>query len=140
MLQMDGRRPYAEIANMLGVSEGTVRNRVNGMKRAGSLQIVAIADAVTAEYKTEALLGIKVAPGCGLQDVAERLGAFSEVVYIIAVSGRYDLLVEIVEDDREKFLHFLEDHVHGQMDITSVETMTGLRNYKNQFLLKHNWS
>ena len=48
--------------------------------------------------------------------------------------------VEIVEDDREKFLHFLEEHVHGQMDITSVETMTGLRNYKNQFLLKHNWS
>ena len=26
-----------------------------------------------------------------------------------------------------------------QADITAVEIMTGLKNYKNQFLLKRNW-
>ena len=51
MLQTDGRRPYSEIAQALNVSEGTIRNRVAGMKNAGLLRIVAIADPVTAEYK-----------------------------------------------------------------------------------------
>ncbi|MEM7292657.1 MAG: AsnC family transcriptional regulator, partial [Pseudomonadota bacterium] len=39
LLQQDGRMPFAEIATNLGVSEGTVRNRVNGMKSAGALRI-----------------------------------------------------------------------------------------------------
>jgi len=140
MLQEDGRMPYAEIAAALDVSEGTIRNRVNAMKRSGHLRIVAIADPTAVEYRTEAMLGIKVAPGCNPPDVAERLGECPEVVYVLWVSGRYDLWVEVVGDDREAFLAFLGEHVHGQADIASVETMTGLKNFKNQFMLKRNWT
>ncbi len=35
MLENDGRMAFSEIAQKLDVSEGTVRNRVNGMKDAG---------------------------------------------------------------------------------------------------------
>ena len=58
MLQKDGRRAFSEIAQELGVSEGTIRNRVSGMKHAGMLRIVAIVDPVAAEYKTDAMLGL----------------------------------------------------------------------------------
>ncbi len=34
---------------------------------------------------------------------------------------------------------FMEDEIHGQRDIASSETMTGLKDFKNQFLLKSNW-
>ena len=51
-----------------------------------------------------------------------------------------DLLVEVVSDDRDDFLEFLECEIHNQPDVADVETMTGLKNYKNQFLLKRNWS
>ena len=27
-----------------------------------------------------------------------------------------------------------------QVDISGIETMTGLKNFKNQFLLKRNWN
>ena len=40
LLQRDGRMAYSEIAQELGVSEGTIRNRVGGMKQAGMLRIV----------------------------------------------------------------------------------------------------
>ena len=36
-------------------------------------------------------------------------------------------------------LKFLDTKIHGQPDIVSIETMTGLKNFKNQFLLKGNW-
>jgi Lrp/AsnC family transcriptional regulator for asnA, asnC and gidA len=139
-LQSDGRMAFSEIAKSLSVSEGTIRNRVNSMKQAGMLRIVAIADPVAAEYKSDAMLGIKVAAGHTVQALSERLAASPDVVYILWVSGRYDLLVEVVSNDRNGFLDFLDKEIHQSLDIASSETMSGLKNFKNQFLLKQNWN
>lgn len=139
MLEEDGRRPFAEIAAALDVSEGTIRNRVNALRQAGRMRIVAIVDPAEAEYQTDAMLGLKVASAATPTAVAERLGPLPEVVYILWVSGRYDLLVEVVGDERDHLVAFLERHIHGQPDIVGVESMVGLKNFKNQFLLKRNW-
>jgi len=139
MLQDDGRMAFSEIAAKLGVSEGTIRNRVANMKQAGMLRIVAIVDPEATEYKTDAMLGLKIAPGHTPQAVAERLAELPDVVYILWVSGQFELLVELVCEDRNAFLEFLDTAIYGNSDILSCETMTGLKNYKNQFLLKTEW-
>ncbi|MEM7225972.1 MAG: AsnC family transcriptional regulator [Pseudomonadota bacterium] len=136
LLEQDGRLPFKEIAERLEVSEGTVRNRVNWMKRSGMLRIVAIADPTAFHYKADAMLGLKVASSSSPKKVAERLARHPEVVYILWVTGRFDLLVEIVTDSEESFLEFLERHCHDQADIAQIEVMSGLAMYKNQFLLK----
>lgn len=140
LLQEDGRMAFSEIAQELGVSEGTIRNRVNSMKNANMLRIVAIADPVAGEYKTDAMLGLKVAAGHSPQHVAERLSALPDVVYVLWVTGRFDLLIEVVTNDRAHFLDFLDTEIHSQPDIASSETMAGLKNFKNQFLLKRDWT
>lgn len=140
MLREDGRMPYSEIAQALDVSEGTIRNRVTSMKRAGLLRIVAIVDPVVSEYQTQAMLGIKIASGHTPQSVADRLMALPDIVYILWVSGRFDLLIEVASNDQQEFLNFLQNEILGQTDIASCETMTGLQNFKNQFLLKRNWT
>ena len=139
ILSSDGRTPFAEVASALGVSEGTIRNRVNWMKESGLLRIVAIADPRVAPYQSDAMLGIKLAAGHTPQAVAERLGACPEVVYILWVSGRYDLLVEIVCESDADFLEFLSKQCFDQEDVASLEVMTGLAMYKNQFLLKQDF-
>lgn len=138
-LELDGRMAFSEIAQHLNVSEGTIRNRVNAMKDNGLLQIVAIADPRTSEYKADAMVCINVAPGSTPKDVADRLKPVSGVVYILWVAGRYDLLVEIVCDELEKLTAFLDEHVHSCKDIANAEVMLGLKNFKNQFLLKRRW-
>ena len=55
MLEEDGRRPFNEIAAALDVSEGTIRNRVNAMRQANQIKIVAITDAGAVEYNTNAM-------------------------------------------------------------------------------------
>jgi Lrp/AsnC family transcriptional regulator for asnA, asnC and gidA len=135
-LQEDGRSPFSEIAAELGVSEGTVRNRVNWMKQSGMLRIVAVADPTGLNYKADAMLGIKVASGTTPQSVAQRLALEPEVVYILWVSGRYDLLVEVVCDAEQQFLEFVERHCFGTGDIETTEILMGLKMFKNQFLLK----
>lgn len=137
MLQEDGRLPFDVIAAQLGVSAGTVRNRVAGMKAAGLLRIVAAVDPVAVDYASDAMLGIKTAPGHSPQQVAKRLAKFSEVVYALWVSGRFDLLVELVCDRETQFAEFLEAHIHHCKDIAHVEVMTRISMVKNQFLLKH---
>ncbi len=139
MLEVDGRMAFSEIAQKLDVSEGTVRNRVNAMKDAGLLRIVAIADPVASEYKADAMICLKVAPGVTPQAVAERLGSVSGVVYILWVTGRYDLMVEMVCEEPDDLAAFLEDHIHADEDIVDSEVMLGLKNFKNQFLLKRDW-
>jgi Lrp/AsnC family transcriptional regulator for asnA, asnC and gidA len=140
MLQVDGRKPYKDIAKALKVSEGTIRNRIQSMKQVGALRIVALADPTAIRYQADAMIGLKVAPGFSVQEVSERLGKSADVVYILWVTGRYDLLIEIVTNNRGDFLEFLENEIHSQADIASSETMSGLKNFKNQFLLKYNWS
>ena len=139
LLERDGRMPFSEIAQALGVSEGTVRNRVAGMKASGALRIVAMADPGAVEYQADALVGIKVAAGHTPEAVAARLGAHESIVYILWVAGRHDLIVEIVSDSRDDFLALLETEIHGRDDIAEAEVMLGLKNFKNQFLLKAGW-
>lgn len=138
-LQRDGRTAFSEIAQQLGVSEGTVRKRVGAMKAGGAIRIVAITDPGISEYRTEAMVGLKIAPGHRPEAVASRLAKLEQVVYVVWVSGAYDLLIEIVSDDRGGFLDVLSEHVHDCQDIASSDVMTGLKSFKNQFLLKSNW-
>ena len=140
MLEEDGRRPFKEIATVLNVSEGTIRNRVNGMRQAGQIKIVAIVDSGAVDYRTDAMICLRVGSDATPANVAERLGRLEEVVYVLWVSGRYDLLVEIVSDDPDGPTRFLQRHIHGQADIAETDTMIGLKNFKNQFLLKQNWT
>ncbi len=135
-LQEDGRAAYDIIGQELGVSGGTVRNRVARMREAGMLRIVAVVDPVAVDYETNAMLGVKTAPGVAPATVARRLDPHPAVVYAMWVSGRFDLLVELVCDDEAAFAHFLNEHIHSQPDIAHVEVMTRIGMFKNQFLLK----
>jgi len=136
MLQQDGRLPYKDIAVALKVSEGTIRNRVQSMKQSGALKIVALADPMAIRYKADAMIGIKVATPATPRTVANRLAELGEVVYVLWVSGRYDLLIEVVCETRGAFQEFLERHCFGHDDIDSIEVMSGIEMFKNQFLLK----
>jgi Lrp/AsnC family transcriptional regulator, regulator for asnA, asnC and gidA len=136
MLQQDGRLPYRDIATALDVSEGTIRNRVQSMKQSGALKIVALTDPMAIRYQADAMIGINVASPATPRAVVHRLSEEPEVVYVLWVSGRYDLLIEVVCETSDAFQDFLERHCFGQNDIDRIEIMSGIEMFKNQFLLK----
>jgi Lrp/AsnC family transcriptional regulator for asnA, asnC and gidA len=136
MLQNDGRLPYSDIAEVLCVSEGTIRNRVQRMREAGMLNIVALVDPLAIKYQADAMLGINVASPHTPREVAERLSEFNDVLYVLWISGRFDLMVEVVCDSPKSFQTFLELHCFGSADIDQFEIMAGIEMFKNQFLLK----
>ena len=62
------------------------------------LNIVPLVDLLVIKYQADAMLGINVASPHTPRQVAERLFDFNEVVYVLLVSGRFDLMVEVVCD------------------------------------------
>jgi Lrp/AsnC family transcriptional regulator for asnA, asnC and gidA len=106
------------------------------MKDAGVLQIKALVDRSAINYSTDSMLGIKVASTSSPSEVAKRLEGCNEIVFIMWVTGRYDLLVEIASENDDTLSNFLEEHCFNNDDIKDVEVMKGLSTFKNQFLLK----
>jgi Lrp/AsnC family transcriptional regulator for asnA, asnC and gidA len=124
-------------ATLSSPSDQLNRAIVRLLQEDGRLPFKAIAEKLDVSEGT--VRGVKVAPSSSPAKVGERLAVHPEVVYILWVSGRFDLLVEIVSESEEDFLAFLSKHCFDQKDIASVEVMTGLAMYKNQFLLKQDY-
>jgi len=58
-LQQDGRRTYGSIAEAVGLSEAAVRQRVQKMRDAGIMQIVAVTDPLQVGFRSQAMVGIR---------------------------------------------------------------------------------
>jgi len=131
LLQDDGRLSFVRIAELLEVSEGTVRNRVNRMIDAKALRIIAVADPLALGYMGYAMLAMHFAPNADPDAIAKRFAAHEEVTYVVLVAGRYDLLVEVICESQTQLRDFILRHCYRQPDIASVEPMLSLTMYKN---------
>lgn len=131
LLQEDGRLSFARIAEILGVSEGTVRNRVNRMIEAKVLRIIAVADPLALGYTGYAMLAMRFGAGADPEAIAKRFAEHEEVTYVLLVAGRYDLLVEVICENQAQLRDFILKHCYRQPDIASVEPMFSLAMYKN---------
>ncbi len=131
MLQEDGRIAFSTIASKLGVSEGTVRARVAQMREANLIHFITVVNPLALGYTAWAMLGIKVASGASADDVARYFRDQPEVVYVMRVAARFDLLAEIVCGTPDELREFLDAHCYGSKDIAEVEPMVGLGLYKS---------
>jgi len=59
-LQQDGRRTYGSIAEAVGLSEAAVRQRVQKMRDAGIMQIVAVTDPLQVGFRRQAMVAVLI--------------------------------------------------------------------------------
>jgi Lrp/AsnC family transcriptional regulator, regulator for asnA, asnC and gidA len=135
LLQRDGRKPYTEIAQKLGVSEGTVRNRVYRLLDEQVIQIVGQIDPYQLGYNAPAIIGITATPA-DLDQVAEKIAAFTETSYLLMVAGSYDLIVEIMCRDREHLTNFLNNSLRKIPGVLSIHTFFILRTLKADYEIR----
>ncbi len=83
----------------------------------------------TLGFLANALLGIRVLPG-NLEKVGDSLASINEVVYLGYVTGRYDILIEVLLRDPDEFFDFISNHVHKISGIVSTETFYIMRTQK----------
>ncbi|MCV0403625.1 MAG: Lrp/AsnC family transcriptional regulator [Chloroflexi bacterium] len=131
-LQLDGRRPYAQIGRELKVPEATVRQRAERLIGRGVVQIVGVTDPLAMGFQQPALIGLKVEAG-RLNEIAERIAELDEVTYLVITAGRYDLVCEVVCEDNDHLLRMLTDQLADIDGIRSTETLVELRFVKESY-------
>ncbi|MEX0834259.1 MAG: Lrp/AsnC family transcriptional regulator [Actinomycetota bacterium] len=123
-LQVDGRMPFSRIAEELGVSDATVRARVNRMERGRLVKFVIDVDAANLGL-IEVYLGLQV-QGPALDRVIEAIADIPEIPYAAECSGVFDILCELICRDNDDLLRVLRE-IRRVPGIARVETLTVLK-------------
>jgi Lrp/AsnC family transcriptional regulator for asnA, asnC and gidA len=131
-LQQDGRRPFTQIAAELGVSEAAVRARTNRLVDRGILQVVGVTDPLKLGFQQMAMIGIRCEAD-RLMEVAEKVGDFPEVSYVVITAGTYDILIETVCEDNDGLLRFLAERLRTIDGVRETETFVYLRLIKQSY-------
>ncbi len=130
-LQNDGRRSFTSIAQRLQLSESTVRTRAMRMLHNGVMQIVAITDPLSVGFHMMCVIGIRMVGDT--RKAAEVIGGFQEVSYVILCAGKYDMVIEVVCEDNESLLTFLNEKLRTVPGVGEIETSVYLDLYKQSY-------
>jgi Lrp/AsnC family transcriptional regulator, regulator for asnA, asnC and gidA len=130
-LQHDGRRSYAAIGKVVGLSEAAVRQRVQRLTDSGVMQVVAVTDPLQLGFARQAMIGIRT---CGeLEPIADAIAKLDEVDYVVITAGSYDLLVEVVCESDEALLEVLSTKIRTLENVVSTETFMYLQLRKQTY-------
>ena len=117
-LRWDARTPYTEIADRVGTSEGTVRNRVDRMSEDGVIERFTIA---TRTGNIKAMIEASVDVAVDTSAVAERMAEWPEVDFVWQVSGRKDVVLVVDAADTQA-VNDLISQAREMEEIVSTET------------------
>jgi Lrp/AsnC family transcriptional regulator for asnA, asnC and gidA len=125
--------PNNSIAKKLNISEGTVRLRLKKLKDAGILEIKALINPEVLEHKQLALVAMRVSESRLLESKAKKVSALENVLSVSIVSGRYDLVAEVLVDSNRGLVKFLTEELPHVEGILFSESYLMLKTY-NKFV------
>lgn len=123
LLREDGRRPWTELADELGVSEGTVRSRVQALQEEGVIR------RFTVEVDgglVEALVAVDVATDVPTGDVSADVRTLDGVRDVWEIAGDVDLFARVDADGPAA----LDETVEG------IRGLEGVRSTRSHVVLK----
>jgi Lrp/AsnC family transcriptional regulator for asnA, asnC and gidA len=130
-LQQDGRRSYAAIGKVVGLSEAAVRQRVQRLIDSNVMQVVAVTDPLQLGFARQAMIGIRARGE--LEPIADELARMDEVDYVVITAGSFDLLAEVVCESDEHLLEMLSHRIRTIDNVVATETFMYLKLRKQTY-------
>jgi Lrp/AsnC family transcriptional regulator for asnA, asnC and gidA len=130
-LQKDGRKAYAAIGKVVGLSEAAVRQRVQRLLDHGVMQIVAVTDPLELGFARQAMIGIR-AEG-DLELIADELANMVELEYVVITAGSFDILAEVVCESDEQLLEILSKRIRALDGVRTTESFVYLKLRKQTY-------
>lgn len=104
----DGRRTYRSIAEVVGASEATVKNRIDSLVEKGVIQkFTVVLDYHKLGRAIKSFIGLKVQPA-KLQSIVDHIKKHPDVHVLYRTSGDVDLMFEVIFEKMEDLNSFLE--------------------------------
>lgn len=110
LLQQDGRSTYDALAVEVSLSAPAVKRRVDRLRESGAIKgFTAVLDHAALGASTEALVELFFAPGTQLDTVADKLGAYGEVLEAWSVTGEADAIARVRTTDNSDLERLIRD-------------------------------
>jgi len=128
ILKEDSRCPFVDIADRLGVSEGTVRSRVHRMTDDGIIRGFTIK---TSSKNVKALVDIRMDVNTDGDNIAKELSGIKGVTEVYEVTGDQDMVV-VVDVDSSQRLNDIVDNIRRLKSVLSTRTRLILREHSGE--------
>ena len=125
IMKKDSRCPYVEIADKLGVSEGTVRSRVHRMTEEGIIRGFTIK---TSSKNDKALVEVKIDVNTDTEAIARELSTYDGVTEVFEVTGDQDIIA-IVDVESSQSLNEIIERVRRYDNVLSTRTRLILKEH-----------
>ena len=96
LLTEDGRIPVGDMAARLGVTAPPVRSRIKNLEKTGKLKITGLIDPFEHKDLITALIGLNILSYGKLNEILEKMANLDYITWVAVVTGRYDVIAEVV--------------------------------------------
>ncbi|GED60187.1 Lrp/AsnC family transcriptional regulator [Brevibacillus formosus] len=131
-LQVNARLPFTQIAKDLGVTEKTIRMRVQQLQDEGALSLVGIVNPVKAGFHVQAMIQVAV-DAEKLDDVVAALTDTVEIRLIVLTSGEYQLFTQVLVTSNEELSQFLIKKLYKIPGISKTNVINELKILKSKY-------
>ncbi len=106
-LMENSRKTYVEIGNIVGLSEGAVRNRVQALVNSGTIRKFSLE--VAPSIRVRSLTMIAVKPSIPTSTISKKVRELSGIETIYEVTGEYDIVCVVSHRDIEGLNQTIEE-------------------------------
>ena len=96
LLTENGRMPIGEMAKKLKVTTPTIRSRVKDLEKSGVFKVSGLIDPDKHQEMITALVAMSIKSDGKMDQILKKIGQLPNVVWVGVVSGRYDIIAEVV--------------------------------------------
>lgn len=132
LLTVDARVSNRQIASQLGVTEGTIRGRINRLEEGGAIRLTAVTNVAFAGSPKVVLIGIQAQHG-ELKAVSQRIAAMPEIGCVILMLGRFDILAIGLFGALEEIVEVANNRILALPGVRHVETSIAVKTLKYDY-------
>ena len=133
LLTEDGRMPIGEMAKKLKVTSPTIRNRIKDLEKSGVFKVSGLIDPNKHQEMITALVAMSIKSDGKMDQILKKIGQLANVVWVGVVTGRYDIIAEVVcIGGKDELYRFTTETILKMGNVVRSETFIIMKS-------RHNW-
>ena len=132
LLTENGRMPIGEMVKKLNVTYPTMRNRISELEKNGIFKVSGLIDPNKHRQMITALVAMSVRSEGKLDKILDKITQLPNVVWAGVVTGRYDIIAEVVcVEGKDELYKFTTETILKMGNAIQSETFIFMKSQNN---------
>jgi len=136
LLTENGRMPIGEMSKRLNVTAPTIRNRIKDLEKSGIFKVSGLIDPSKHREMITAIVAMSIQSNGKLDKILEKIAQLPNVVWAGVVTGRYDIIAEVVcVEGKDELYRFTTNTILKIGNVVRSETFIIMKSRDNWLCL-----